>query len=87
MTILSGIERILHLKEYIELSINECLNECLCPETGLTYKRLGRLEEALDCFHKLHAILRNSAQVMYQLASLYPSLLDASYNLWNMFFL
>lgn len=39
---------------------------------GLTYKRLNRLEEALDCFLKLHAILRNSAQVMYQLAYLYP---------------
>ena len=40
---------------------------------GLTYKRLNRLEEALDCFLKLHAILRNSAQVMYQLAHLYPN--------------
>lgn len=40
---------------------------------GLTYKRLNRLEEALDCFLKLHAILRNSAQVMYQLANLYPT--------------
>uniref|UniRef100_A0A8C3G902 Intraflagellar transport 88 homolog n=1 Tax=Cyclopterus lumpus TaxID=8103 RepID=A0A8C3G902_CYCLU len=34
---------------------------------GLTYKGLNHLEEALDCFLKLHAILRNSAQVMYQL--------------------
>lgn len=40
---------------------------------GLTYKRLNRLEESLDCFLKLHAILRNSAQVMYQLANLYPT--------------
>ncbi|KAA0715858.1 Intraflagellar transport protein 88 -like protein [Triplophysa tibetana] len=50
-------------------------NDSSCTEglynLGLTYKRLGRLEEALDCFHKLHAILRNSAQVMYQLASLF----------------
>ncbi|KTF83136.1 hypothetical protein cypCar_00036702 [Cyprinus carpio] len=43
----------------------------LYPPAGLTYKRLGRLEEALDCFLKLHAILRNSAQVMYQLANLF----------------
>lgn len=40
---------------------------------GLTYKKLNRLEESLDCFLKLHAILRNSAQVMYQLAQLYPA--------------
>ncbi|XP_043547835.1 intraflagellar transport protein 88 homolog isoform X2 [Chiloscyllium plagiosum] len=39
---------------------------------GLTYKKLNRLEEALDCFLKLHAIMRNSAQVMYQIANLYP---------------
>jgi intraflagellar transport protein 88 len=45
----------------------------VCPfSLGLTYKRLGRLEESLDCFLKLHAILRNSAQVMWQLANLYP---------------
>lgn len=40
---------------------------------GLTYKKLNRLEESLDCFMKLHAILRNSAEVMYQLANLYPT--------------
>ncbi|XP_041663689.1 intraflagellar transport protein 88 homolog [Cheilinus undulatus] len=48
-------------------------NDSSCTEAlynlGLTYKRLNRLEEALDCFLKLHAILRNSAQVMFQLAS------------------
>lgn len=47
------------------------ISSCL-PAPGLTYKKLSRLEESLDCFLKLHAILRNSAQVMYQLASLYP---------------
>lgn len=40
---------------------------------GLTYKKLNRLEDSLDCFLKHHAILRNSTEVMYQLASLYPS--------------
>ncbi|KAE8299755.1 Intraflagellar transport protein 88-like protein [Larimichthys crocea] len=52
-------------------------NDSSCTEAlynlGLTYKKLNRLEEALDCFLKLHAILRNSAQVMYQLANLYPT--------------
>ncbi|TKS67688.1 Intraflagellar transport protein 88 -like protein [Collichthys lucidus] len=52
-------------------------NDSSCTEAlynlGLTYKKLNRLEEALDCFLKLHAILRNSAQVMYQLADLYPT--------------
>lgn len=38
---------------------------------GLTYKKLNRLDEALDCFLKLHAILRNSAQVLYQIANVY----------------
>uniref|UniRef100_A0A3Q3XBH9 Uncharacterized protein n=1 Tax=Mola mola TaxID=94237 RepID=A0A3Q3XBH9_MOLML len=46
-------------------------NDSSCTEAlynlGLTYKKLNRLEESLDCFLKLHAILRNSAQVMYQL--------------------
>ena len=40
--------------------------------TGLTNKRIGRLEDALDCFYKLHAILRNSPQVIYQIADVYP---------------
>uniref|UniRef100_A0A3Q3FHF0 Intraflagellar transport protein 88 homolog n=1 Tax=Labrus bergylta TaxID=56723 RepID=A0A3Q3FHF0_9LABR len=57
-------------------------NDSSCTEALYnlgTYKdefRLNRLEEALDCFLKLHAILRNSAQVMYQLANLYPLLED-----------
>ena len=29
-------------------------------------------EEALDCFLKLHAILRNNPQVIWQLANMYP---------------
>lgn len=40
--------------------------------TGLCNKKLGRLEEGNDCFYKLHAILRNSPQVMYQIADTYP---------------
>ncbi|KAG8000882.1 Intraflagellar transport protein 88-like protein [Nibea albiflora] len=59
-------------------------NDSSCTEAlynlGLTYKKLNRLEEALDCFLKLHAILRNSAQVMYQLANLYPT--DQIYHMY-----
>ncbi|KAG7265292.1 hypothetical protein CRUP_032445 [Coryphaenoides rupestris] len=55
-------------------------NDSSCTEAlynlGLTYKRLNRLEDALDGFLKLHAILRNSSQVMFQLAHLYELLED-----------
>ncbi|XP_028656394.1 intraflagellar transport protein 88 homolog isoform X1 [Erpetoichthys calabaricus] len=55
-------------------------NDSSCTEAlynlGLTYKKLSRLGEALDCFLKLHTILRNSAQVMFQLATLYEILDD-----------
>ena len=48
--------------------------EALCTEAlfnlGLVNKKLRRMEEALACFHKLHAIVRNDAQVVYQLANL-----------------
>ena len=39
---------------------------------GLVHKKMNRLEDALDCFHKLQAILRNHPQVLYQIANLYP---------------
>ncbi|XP_051938317.1 intraflagellar transport protein 88 homolog isoform X2 [Hippocampus zosterae] len=55
-------------------------NDSSCTEAlrnlGLTYKKLNRLEDALDCFLKLHAILRDSAEVMYQLADTYELLED-----------
>ncbi|XP_061782090.1 intraflagellar transport protein 88 homolog isoform X2 [Nerophis lumbriciformis] len=55
-------------------------NDSSCTEAlrnlGLTYKKLSRLEDALDCFLKLHAILRDSAEVMYQLADTYELLED-----------
>jgi intraflagellar transport protein 88 len=44
--------------------------------SGLCNKKLARLEDALDSFYKLHAILRNSAQVMYQIADIYDQLED-----------
>ncbi|OXB57385.1 hypothetical protein ASZ78_011020 [Callipepla squamata] len=49
-------------------------NDCSCTEAlynlGLTYKKLNRVDEALDCFLKLHAILGNSAQVLHQIADI-----------------
>ncbi|XP_054443943.1 intraflagellar transport protein 88 homolog isoform X2 [Pteronotus mesoamericanus] len=55
-------------------------NDSSCTEAlyniGLTYKKLNRLDEALDCFLKLHAILRNSAQVLYQIANIYELMED-----------
>jgi len=45
---------------------------CVYVSVGVCNKKLRRYEDALDSFLKLHNILRNSAQVMYQLADLYP---------------
>ena len=54
--------------------------EATCTEAlynlGLAHKRMGRYHEALDCFHKLQSILRDSAQVIYQLADLYDKVDD-----------
>lgn len=44
--------------------------------TGLTNKKLGRYEEALDSLLKMHAIVRNYPPVVYQIASLYQELSD-----------
>jgi len=54
----------------------EALNiEASCVEAlhnlGLCKKKVGQYEDALECFHKLHLMLPNSAQVMCQLASIY----------------
>uniref|UniRef100_A0A9J8DF30 Intraflagellar transport 88 homolog n=1 Tax=Cyprinus carpio carpio TaxID=630221 RepID=A0A9J8DF30_CYPCA len=46
---------------------SSCTEKSLYRPAGLTYKKLCRLDKALDCFLKLHAILRNSAPVMHQL--------------------
>lgn len=39
--------------------------------SGLICKKMGKLEEALDCFYKLHNMLRNNVQVLCQLGSMY----------------
>ncbi|XP_052527114.1 intraflagellar transport protein 88 homolog isoform X7 [Tympanuchus pallidicinctus] len=55
-------------------------NDCSCTEAlynlGLTYKKLNRIDGALDCFLKLHAILGNSAQVLHQIAAIYEIMED-----------
>ncbi|XP_014674205.1 PREDICTED: intraflagellar transport protein 88 homolog [Priapulus caudatus] len=60
---------------------NDALNnEASCVEAlynlGLVYKKLSRKEESMDCFYKLHAILRNHPEVMFQIAKLYEQLDD-----------
>lgn len=54
--------------------------EATCTEAlynlGLVHKKMGRYREALECFRKLHTILRDSPQVMYQVADLYDKLDD-----------
>ena len=53
-------------------------NDSSCVEAlynlGLSNKKLKRFEDALDSFYKLHTILRNSPQVMYQLADIHDQL-------------
>ncbi|XP_074642143.1 intraflagellar transport protein 88 homolog [Tubulanus polymorphus] len=66
-------------REFYREALN---NDSSCIEAlfnlGLCNKKLARLEDALDCFFKLHAILRNSAQVMYQIADIYDQLEDTA---------
>ena len=55
-------------------------NDSSCVEAlynlGLSNKHLRRYEDALDSFYKLHTILRNSAQVIYQIADLHDRIGD-----------
>ncbi len=64
-------------KDYFQEALNV---EATCTEAlynlGLTYKKSNRLSEALECFLKLHSILRNSAHVLYHLADLYDKMDD-----------
>nr|XP_002129474.1 intraflagellar transport protein 88 homolog [Ciona intestinalis] len=57
-------------------------NDSSCHEAlynlGLVNKSLGRLDDSLDSFMKLHNIVRNSAQVMFQIASLYEMMEDGT---------
>ena len=53
-------------------------NDSSCVEAlynmGLSNKKLKCYEDALESFYKLHTILRNSPQVMYQLADIHDKL-------------
>ncbi|CAH1799275.1 unnamed protein product [Owenia fusiformis] len=57
-------------------------NDLSCVEAlynlGLSNKKLARLEDALETFYKLHAILRNNAQVIYHIADIYDQLEDTA---------
>jgi len=57
-------------------------NDSSCHEAlfnlGLVYKKQGSLDASLDCFLKLHTIVRSSAQVMYQISTLYELMEDYS---------
>eukprot|EP00795_Rhopilema_esculentum_P017362 gene17362-8954_t len=64
-----------------KISYQEALNiEASCTEAifnlGLVHKKLGKIDDALDCFHKLQAIIPNNPEVLYQLADLYHQLLS-----------
>lgn len=43
---------------------------------GLVHKKLAHTQEALECFLKLHTILKNSPQVIWHLADLYDHVHD-----------
>ena len=55
-------------------------NDASCVEAlynaGLCNKKLGLHEEALEDFFKLHSIVRNHSEVVYQIANLYEAMGD-----------
>lgn len=52
------------------------LFKCTVNISGLTNKKLGQYEEALDSLLKMHAVVRNYPPVVYQIAHLYQLLED-----------
>ena len=54
--------------------------EATCTEAlynlGLAHKRMGRYQESLECFLKLHSILKSSTHVIYHIADLCDKLED-----------
>lgn len=65
--------------EYFQEALNV---EATCCEAlfdlGLVYKKVGDINKAMKTFVKLHAILKNSPQVIYHLADLYDKMDDFS---------
>jgi len=66
--------------EYFQEALNV---EATCCEAlfnlGLVHKKLRNLEKALETFLKLHAILKNSPQVLYHLGDVYDKMNDFSH--------
>ena len=64
-------------KELYQVALD---NDASCVEalynTGLCNKKLGLFEDALEDFFKLHSIVRNHSEVVYQLANLYEVMGD-----------
>ena len=64
----------------------EALNvEATCCEAlynlGLVQKKLGRTNDALNSFLKLHTILKNSSQIMWHLADIYDKMDDFNHSM------
>ncbi|KAK6730670.1 hypothetical protein RB195_007255 [Necator americanus] len=57
-------------------------NDASCVQAlynlGLVCRQQGNVEQALECFYKLHNILLNNVQVLCQLAAIYESLEDTA---------
>ncbi len=64
-------------RDYFQEALNV---EATCTEAlynlGLAYKKTNRLTEAMDCFVKLHSILKSSSHVLYHLADLHDRMDD-----------
>ena len=71
-----------HFEKSREYYQEALIVEAACSEAqynlGLSLKKLGRYQEALDCFLKLHSILKNSPQVIYHVADLHDKQDDVS---------
>ena len=61
-------------KKSLYASVDFILSYCLLK--GLCNKKLGLYEDALEDFFKLHSIVRNHSEVVYQLANLYEVMGD-----------
>jgi intraflagellar transport protein 88 len=62
----------------------EAINiDALCMEAtfnlGLSYRELGQKHDAIKVFEKMHSILRNSPEVIWNIANLYAALLELSH--------
>lgn len=64
-------------KELYTLALEK---DVMCSEAlynlGLTNKQLGHLDDAIDCFQKLHVIISNHPEVIYQIGLLNETIGD-----------